>query len=141
MQCQTDTIIFPNMEETTKLTPYEEALKQALEHRGYSINVYEEEVSRYNDTYRRYAECEKYTHNGVDQILILEPFTIEAFEGYCNEYDVDEDIDLHREGKSFRSAFSIRQALEEFEGWQETIEADLNFILNSREEIEKYSNE
>lgn len=123
------------MEKATKLTPYEKSLKKALEERGYSVDVYDEPMSSHNRHPRRYAELEKYSDAGIDNIIVLEPFTIDSFEKFYNDYDVDEEIDLHREGESFRKAFTIRMALEAFEDWERTLEKDCDFLLEHEDEI------
>jgi len=60
------------------------------------------------------AEVEKWTDGGVDMIIWLNPFTVEEFKSCVNDFDVDEQIELHREGKDYKNAFTIRQSLEDF---------------------------
>lgn len=123
------------MEKATKLTPYEKSLKKALEERGYIVDVYDEPVSQHNKHPRRYAELEKHSDAGIDNIIVLEPFTIDSFEEYYNDYDIDKEIDLHRESESFRKAFSIRMALDAFEGWERLIKKDYDFLSEHEDEI------
>jgi hypothetical protein len=63
------------------------------------------------------AEIETWTNGGVNMIHFLNPFTIEEFEGRVNDFDVDEEIDLHREGNDYKNAFTIRESVEDFEDY------------------------
>lgn len=51
-----------------------------------------------------------------------ENFTIEdvkkSFADYVNNFDVDDEIDTHRQDKLFKSHFTIKQALVEFEAFE-----------------------
>ena len=64
------------------------------------------------------AELEKWTDGGVDMIIFLSPFTAEEFVDYVNAFDVDEEIDLHRESKDYRDNFTTRQSVEDFETFE-----------------------
>lgn len=63
------------------------------------------------------VELETWTQGGVNMVIHLEPFTAEEFESYVYDFDVDGEIDLHREGESYKSAFTIRESLEDFESF------------------------
>ena len=60
------------------------------------------------------AEIEKWTDGGVDMIIWLNPFTIDEFKNYVNDFDVDEEIESHREDKQYKNAFTISQSLKDF---------------------------
>lgn len=64
------------------------------------------------------AEIEKWTKGGVDMCFYLKPFTIESFKEVVNGFDVDHEIDLHRQGDDYRSAFTLRQSLNDFEDFK-----------------------
>ena len=36
---------------------------------------------------------------------------------YIDNFDIDEEIDIYREDKRYREAFTIRQSLQDFENW------------------------
>ena len=63
------------------------------------------------------AEIETFTNGGVNMIHYLETFTPQTFIGMVDDFDVDEEIDLHREGESYRKAFTIRESLKDFEAY------------------------
>lgn len=47
------------------------------------------------------------------------------FNEYVESFDVDEEIDLHREGENYKNAFSYRQAVEDFEAYETRLEETL----------------
>lgn len=61
------------------------------------------------------TEIERWTDGGVDMIIWLNPFTKEEFISYVNDFDVDEQITLHRQDELYCQAFTIRRSLEDFE--------------------------
>ena len=78
------------------------------------IDFFEEEnfiVNLINET----ADIETWTAGGVNMILCVCPFTIEEFISQADYFDVDEEIDLHRQNRKYKEDFSIRQSLEDFE--------------------------
>ena len=60
------------------------------------------------------AEIEMWTDGGVDMIIWLNPFTVEEFKSYVDDFDIDEQIDLHRQGKDYKNAFTIKESLKDF---------------------------
>ena len=66
-----------------------------------------------------YIELEAWTDGGVDMIIDIhsDKELIEELEDYVNFFDIDEEIELHREGKDYRDAFTIRESLNDFENW------------------------
>lgn len=76
-----------------------------------------------NDCY----ELEQWTNGGVDMIITLHKednrfnSLTEQFRYYVDGFDIDEEIELYREGKDYREAFTIRQSVEDFESWVEYI--------------------
>lgn len=63
------------------------------------------------------AEVETWTNGGVNMILWLNPFTVEEFKSSVKDFDIDEQIDLHRQGQDYKNAFSIRESVEDFEDY------------------------
>jgi hypothetical protein len=78
---------------------------------AFSVNLFKEDG-------KQCAELETWTKNGVSMLHLLHPFTFETFEKVVEDFDIDEEIDLHRQDKLFRSHFSVRAALEDFEAYQ-----------------------
>ena len=96
-----------------------EQLQEFFESEGLLVHLYEQDGEQY-------AELETWTNGGVNMIINLQPFTIESFENYVNDFDIDEEIDLHRQGKSYKQAFTIRESVEDFEDYVETLNAILD---------------
>jgi hypothetical protein len=61
------------------------------------------------------AEVETWTDGGVNMIHFLNPFTFEEFENRVNDFDIDEEIELHRQGQDYKNTFTIKQSLIDFE--------------------------
>ena len=64
-------------------------------------------------------EMETWTDGGVNMIVCLEDEKglIENFKDYVEYFDVEEEIDLHRQGESYKKAFTLRQSLDDFEDY------------------------
>lgn len=60
------------------------------------------------------AELEMWTDGGVNMIIYLKPFTKEKFIEYVDNFDIDEEIDLHRQGDSYKKTFTITQSVKDF---------------------------
>lgn len=88
-----------------------EKLKNFFEEKDFNVHLTEQDGNQC-------AEVETWTNGGVNMILWLNPFTIEEFEQRVNDFDVDEEIDLHRQGQDYRNAFSIRESVKDFEDYQ-----------------------
>lgn len=61
------------------------------------------------------------TDLGVDMNFTLyneEGTFLEQFAKYIKDFSVDAEIELHREDEKYKKAFSIRDSLEDFEGYQ-----------------------
>ena len=87
-----------------------ENLKNFFEEKDFNVHLTEQDGNQC-------AEVETWTDGGVNMILWLNPFTIEEFKRRVNDFDVDEEIDLHRQGQDYKNAFSIRESVEDFESF------------------------
>jgi len=84
-----------------------------LEEEGFNVHLFEEDGMQC-------GEIEKWTNGGVDMIISLTPFGKREFIKYVDDFDVDEQIDLHREGGGdYKRHFTIRESLEDFEDFHE----------------------
>ena len=79
-----------------------------------SFGIYED-----NDSY----ELEDWTSGGVNMIIYLDKneklSATQQFINYIDNFDIDEEIDIYREDKKYKKAFTIRQSLNDFEDWLE----------------------
>jgi len=71
------------------------------------------------------AEVETWTAKGVDMIYFLRPFTVKSFEEYVEKFDIDTEIDLHRQGELYREHFHIADSLKDFEEHHAVLKAVL----------------
>ena len=77
------------------------------------------------------AEIESWTYGGVDMIIYLEPFIKEEFIKFVDEYfDIDEEIELHRQDERYKQAFTISQSVKDFEKYINNLESIKNKLEN-----------
>ena len=115
-------------------------IRKTFESFGFNVNIYSE-----NGIYNQ-IEIESWTDGGVDMVE-----TIYFNEVYQDIYDakkidkelqnivdnfsVDEEIDLHREGQDYKNAFSIRESLEDFESYYNKLKDSSKNFLNKYHEL------
>jgi hypothetical protein len=85
-----------------------ENLKNFFEEKDFNVHLTEQDGNQC-------AEVETWTNGGVNMILWLNPFSIEEFEQRVNDFDVDEEIELHRQGQDYKNAFTIKESVKDFE--------------------------
>lgn len=74
-------------------------------------------------------ELETWTQGGVNMFVRLEKngqkSFADQFEEYVDgfSYDIDELIDVHREGQSYKNNFTIRQSVHDFESYNDWLES------------------
>ena len=81
-----------------------------------------------------YIDLETWTNGGVNMFIYLDKdkSVIEQLEDYINYFDIDEEIDLHRESRDYRLAFTVRESLSDFENYLEW----LKDILKQLKEVQ-----
>lgn len=72
-----------------------------LEKEDFSVNTF-------NDEY----EIESWTKSGVNMLIYVE--NPDQFIDYVNDFDIDEQIILHREAQDYRSRFTITESVKDF---------------------------
>jgi predicted nucleic-acid-binding Zn-ribbon protein len=102
------------------MTP--EQLKKVFEeHLNFAVHLHEQEGVMG-------AEVEDWTTGGVDMIAWLHPFTAEEFKEYVENFDVDEQIDLHRQAEDYRNAFTCRQSVNDFDHWEKRLKNSIQTL-------------
>jgi hypothetical protein len=101
-----------------------ENLKNFLEEKDFNVHLTEQDNVQC-------AEVETWTYGGVNMIMWLNPFTVEEFTQSVNDFDVDEEIDLHRQGQDYKSAFTIRESLKDFENYHNRLKDVLSDLQGS----------
>ena len=81
-------------------------------------------------------DLETWTDGGVNMFINIDINNdlIEEIEKYLNNFDIDEEIELYRQDKEYKEAFTIRQSVEDFEDWVE-------FIKNIIKQLYEVKNE
>lgn len=87
----------------------------------------------YNNTDNTIS-LEQWTKGGVDMYIgdLNKDNIIEELEEYLDNFDIDEEIDMYRQGEDYKRAFTIRESVEDFESWVEYIEN----VIKELKEIE-----
>lgn len=75
-------------------------------------------------------EMETWTDGGVNMLVWLEneDNLLEDFKEFVENFDVDYEIELHREGESYRNAFSLRESLNDFEDYAKWLKKIVGII-------------
>lgn len=64
---------------------------------------------------------EQWTDGGVDMLIYIDgrdkKTVTEQFIEYIENFDIDEEIDIYRQDKSYREVFTISRSLYDFESW------------------------
>ena len=95
-----------------------------------------DENNIYHSRYEENCECvgiimEQWTDGGVDMMHLIdgrdrdmnEPdWWKDELESIYEAFDVDEEIDLNRQNEKYRSAFTYRQSVEDFENYDKWLE-------------------
>jgi len=101
-----------------------ENLKNFFEEKDFNVHLTEQDNVQC-------AEVEIWTNGGVNMIMWLNPFTLEEFTQRVNDFDVDEEIELHRQGQDYKNAFTIRESLKDFEDYHNRLKDVLSDLQGS----------
>lgn len=77
-------------------------------------------------------ELNTYTKGGVNQIIFLDfrdngnpentDDFIEKFSERIKDIDIDDEIEINRQDKSYKANFTLRESLNDFEEWKKELE-------------------
>ena len=83
-------------------------------------------------------ELESWTDGGVDMLISIDKTSdnnlLEQLERFVENFDIDEEIDIHREDENYKRHFTIRESINDFENWVDYIEECIS-------KLEEYNNE
>lgn len=105
------------------MTKEQKKLKDFFEKQDFNVHLFKQDN-------QQCAEVEKWTDGGVDMIFTLMPFTAEKFIERVNDFNIDEEIDLHRQGKDYRNAFTISESLKDFKNFQKGLKKVVQRLKN-----------
>lgn len=83
-------------------------------------------------------ELESWTNGGVNMFISIDKTSdnnlLEQLERFVENFDIDEEIDIHRQDTDYRRNFTIRESVRDFENWVDYIEECIS-------KLEEYNNE
>jgi len=103
-----------------------EKLQAFFEENDFRVHLFEQEDMKC-------AELESWTNRGVNMIIPLIPFSEEEFISYVDAFDVDEEIDLHRQNELYKKDFSIGVSLDDFNAYANMLDRVVK-LLEAEEE-------
>lgn len=94
-------------------------------------------------------ELESWTDGGVDMFISIDKNSdnnlLEQLERFVENFDIDEEIDIHRQDTDYRRNFTIRESINDFENWVDYIEECISKLEEyndeDEEELEEYNDE
>jgi hypothetical protein len=96
------------------MTEEEKKLEDFFIEENFNIYLFEQDG-------KQCAEIEKWTNGGVDMIFALVPLSKDEFIERVNNFDVDEEIDLHRQDKRYKDAFKITESVKDFTDFHKSL--------------------
>ena len=82
-------------------------------------------------------ELESWTNGGVNMFISIDKNSdnnlLEQLERFVENFDIDEEIDIHREDENYKRNFTIRESINDFENWVDYIEECIS-------KLEEYNN-
>ncbi len=84
-----------------------EKLRDFFENEGFLVHLFWQDG-------QQCAEVEKWTDGGVDMIFSLQPFAKKSFIERVDDFNVDEEIELHRQSDDYKRDFTISEGLKDF---------------------------
>lgn len=103
-----------------------------FEEEGFNVHLFKE-----NNV--QCAEIEKWTPLGVDMIILLRPFCIDSFIEYVDNFDLNEEIDLHRQDSTYKSNFSVSDSVEDFGSFHESLKQVVKKLKGEPIEEDNYN--
>lgn len=82
-------------------------LQDFFEDNGFNVYLFKQDN-------KQCAEIEKWTDGGVDMVFTLMPFSKRKFIECVGNFDVDEEIDVHRQDQRYKNDFTISESLKDF---------------------------
>ena len=90
-------------------------------------------------------ELESWTNGGVNMFISIDKNSdnnlLEQLERFVENFDIDEEIDIHREDENYKRNFTIRESINDFENWVNYIEECISKLEEHNNKLEEYNNE
>ena len=79
-------------------------------------------------------DLESWTDGGLDMIINLPKDTVTSLvtllKDFIQSFDIDEEIDVHRQDEEYRNHFTIRDSITDFEDWVSSVENVIETLEN-----------
>ena len=90
-------------------------------------------------------ELESWTDGGINMFISIDKNSdnnlLEQLERFVENFDIDEEIDIHREDENYKRNFTIRESINDFENWVNYIEECISKLEEHNNKLEEYNNE
>ena len=90
-------------------------------------------------------ELESWTNGGINMFISIDKNSdnnlLEQLERFVENFDIDEEIDIHREDENYKRNFTIRESINDFENWVNYIEECISKLEEYNNKLEEYNNE
>ena len=77
-------------------------------------------------------QLESWTDGGVDMIIYIDKREnadyLTQLKNFINNFDIDEEIEIHRENEAYKRDFKITESIEDFESYIEEIKETVKKI-------------
>ena len=107
------------------------------------INEKEREIlERYFDIHENddSYELENWTDGGVNMIIYISKCNgksvLEQLQEFVRDFDLDEEVDLYRQDKSYKENFTIKESVADFENWLNLLGTIIDSLLEIDDEID-----
>jgi len=74
------------------------------------------------------AEVESWINGGVDMIIWLNPYTLDEFASYVNDFSVDEQIDIHRQADDYKKVFTVSESVKDFKQYHSKLKKVVRWL-------------
>ena len=90
-------------------------------------------------------ELESWTNGGVNMFISIDKNSdnnlLEQLERFVENFDIDEEIDIHREDENYKRNFTIRESINDFENWVDYIEECISKLEEYNNKLEEHNDD
>lgn len=109
-------------------------------------NFNERQIKILKDNFNYYEDdsiiqLEKWTDGGVDMVIYIDKNEnidyMEQLENYVKDFDIDEELEVHRGNKQYRQNFTITEGIEDFKNFIEEMKNIICILKGQTKETDK----
>ena len=93
-----------------------------------------EKLEKYFDIYEDndIIQLESWTDGGVDMVIYIDKNEkidhLQQFKNFINNFNIDEEIEIHRQNEQYKNDFTISESLEDFTSYLNDLKEIYNDI-------------